>query len=135
MAQWVKGSGIAILQLRSDPWPGNSICRGVDKQNKTPKFTFFFLLFFGLLWKFLGQGSNTQHRNNPSCYSDSAGSLTCYTTRNSISSFLCASASRKFMVKLNYSNYSDLYNPRFGIYWFPVSSATPEAYGSSQTRD
>lgn len=31
--------------------------------------------------KSLGQGSNSQHRSDPSCYSDNARSLTCCATR------------------------------------------------------
>ena len=51
----------------------------------TPWALFFILFcFFGLAygtWKFLGQKSNPHHSSNPGGYSDSAGSLTCYATR------------------------------------------------------
>ena len=49
-AQWVKGSGIAAAaacgetaQLRSDPWPGNSMCSQMAKREKKKKKEF-------LLW-------------------------------------------------------------------------------------
>ena len=33
-AQWVKDPTLSLLWLRSDPWPGSSICRGVAKKEK-----------------------------------------------------------------------------------------------------
>ena len=44
---------------------------------------FIYLLFFGCIcgmWKFLGQGLNLCHTNNPSHCSNSAGSLACSAT-------------------------------------------------------
>ena len=43
LAQWDKGFGVAAaaaksqVWLRSDPWPGNSICRGAAKKVKKKK--------------------------------------------------------------------------------------------------
>ena len=46
-------------------------------------FLFFVFCFFPSCgtWKFLGQGLNLYHSSDPSCYSDSIRSLTCYATR------------------------------------------------------
>ena len=36
-AQWVKDLVLRQLRLASEPWPGNSICHGVDKIEKKKK--------------------------------------------------------------------------------------------------
>ena len=42
-AQWIKDSALSQLrlrlqlQLRSDPWPGNSVCHGAAKKKKKKK--------------------------------------------------------------------------------------------------
>ena len=33
-AQWVKHLALPQLQLRSDPWPGNSTCRGAAEERR-----------------------------------------------------------------------------------------------------
>ena len=50
----------------------------------------FLLLFSGCIcgtWKFLGQGLNPHHSNDPSCCSDNAGSLTHYAIREILGGF------------------------------------------------
>ena len=62
------------------------------------------------IWKFLGQGLNPNHSSNLNCYSDNAGSLTCFTTRELLNI--------SFVLLLNYCVVKNVTLPLATRRWF-----------------